>query len=252
MTKLNWNDTPKRSYEYGVDRGVFYPKNGIGTSWNGLASVKEVTDNASQSLIFIDGVGHQNQLLIGSFAATIEAMTYPVEFEPFDGYSGIYSAQGRRPFDFCYRTMQADGDYKIHIVYNAIATPTQRNHSTLSYNMDVELFSWNLSTRPELIPDAKSSAHFVVDTTQVNPGLVEDLEARLYGTEDSLASMPTVTELLWIFEENAVFRVTDNGDGTATISGPDSAVQMLNATTAQLMWPSVIFVGNETYQISSL
>lgn len=252
MTKLIWNQASERPYEYGVDRGVFYPKAGTGTAWNGLVAVNETTVDASQTLIYIDGVGHQNQMLIGSFAAVIEAITYPDEFEPFDGYSGIYSAQSRRLFDFCYRTMQANGHYKIHLVYNALATPTDRNHASFNATKEVELFSWDLTTKNVVVPGAKASSHFVVDTTQVNPGLILALEQRLYGTEASLADMPAVTELLAIFEEYAVFRVTDHGDGSFTVTGPDDVVYLTDPTTFVLSWPSVNLISSDTYQATSL
>lgn len=252
MTRITWGELAKRNYEFGVDRGVFYPKNGIGYAWHGLVTAKEETIDAGQSLIYIDGVGVQNQLLIGSFAATVEAITYPDAFEPYDGYSGWRSGQSRRLFDFCYRTMQDGGQYKIHLVYNALASPTDKNNSTINNQTDISLFSWGLTTSPEVVPGARASAHFVIDTTQVNPGLIVVLEERLYGNAVSQPDMPTVLELLAIFEAYAIFRVTDNGDGTATISGPDSAVHMVDGTTAELTYSTVISLGNSTYQLSSL
>lgn len=252
MTQITWGELATRNYEFGVDRGVFYPKNDIGYSWSGLVTVKDETVDAGQSLIYIDGVGVQSQLLIGSFAAVIEAITYPDEFEPYDGYSGVYSGQTRRLFDFCYRTMQAGGHYKIHLVYNALAIPTDRNNTTVNGQTDIALFSWGLNTRPEPVPGARPSAHFVIDTRQVNPGLISALEARLYGDTASQPDMPTVPELLAIFEASSIFRVTDNGDGTATISGPDTAVYMVDGTTAHLEWPSVIQLSADTYQLKSL
>ena len=254
MTRLTWGELAKRNYEFGVDRGVFYPKNGIGYSWPGLVSVKETTVDASQSLIYIDGVGHQNQLKIGSFAAAIEAVTYPDAFEPFDGTSHFRSAQTRRVFDFCYRTMQAGGHYKIHLVYNALATPTERNNASINSSMDIQMFTWDLSTRPEVVPDAKASSHFIIDTTQVNPGVVAVIENRLYGNDASAADMPTVPELLAIFDEFALFRVVDHGDGTVTVTGPPGSVEEIDAAENlwKLEWPSVIQLDEYTYSATSL
>lgn len=252
MTKLIWGESGSRQYEYGVDRGVFYPKGGVGYAWNGLVEVNESAAETNQSLIYIDGRGHQNRLLTGSFAAAISALTYPVAFEAFDGYSKNRSGQRRDIFDLCYRTMQDNEHYVIHIVYNALATPTNRANSSMNSAVDVELFSWDLTTRPELISGARSSSHFIVDTKQVNPGVISALEDRLYGTASAQPSMPKVFELLAIFEAYAIFKVTDNGDGTATISGPDSAVHMLDATSAEFIWPSVVQLSTDTYQLSSL
>lgn len=252
MTRLTWGELAKRNFEFGVDRGVFYPKGDAGHAWSGLISVKEETADASQSLIYIDGVGHQNELLIGSFAAVISAVTYPAAFEAFDGYSGIYSAQYRRGFNFSFRTMQANGHYKIHLVYNATATPTDRNHSSINTNVDMELFAWNLTTKPVVIPGAKASSHFVIDTTQVNAGVVDELETILYGNDETTPSMPTVDELLAIFEAHAILRIINHGDGTWTAEGPDDVVRMLDATTFEIDWPSVIYVTEDKYTVRSL
>lgn len=252
MTRIVWNEVEKRYYEFGVDRGVFYPQNSIGYPWSGLISVKDETVDTSQQLIYIDGVGHANELKVGSFSATIDALHYPKQFEPYDGYSEYASARSRRSFDFCYRTMQDQGHYKIHLVYNALATPTERNNSSVNATVEMELFSWKISTRPVLVPRARPSAHFEIDTRRVNPGLIEALEEQLYGSDSTQPSMPTITDLLNIFEEYAIFHVVDNGDGTATIWGPDEAVHMVDADTAEFEWPSVIFIGDDTYEMSSL
>jgi hypothetical protein len=248
MTRLTWGDRP---YDYGVDRGVFYPKGGVGYAWNGLVSVSETSIDASQLLLYIDGVGHANQLLIGSFSANIEAITYPEEFEPFDGYADLYSAQRRRRFDFSYRVMQEDGHYKIHLVYNVLASPTERNNTSLDDTNDIGLFSWEFLTRPELVKDAKSSAHFVIDTKYVYPHVLGLIQDRLYGTEASTAAMPTVDELLNIFWDNALFRVVDNGDGTATVTGDEDSVFNVVDDLWQLQWPSVVQLNATTYRVSS-
>jgi hypothetical protein len=252
VSKLIWDDPSKRPFEYGVDRGVFYPKRGIGHAWSGLVSVDETTKDASQSLIYIDGVGYRNHLLIGSFAASVSAMTYPDAFEAYDGYSGARSAQGRREFNFCYRTMTGSGHYKLHLVYNVLATPTDRNNSSINSTVESEAFSWDFTTRPVLISGARATSHFVIDTEQVNPGVVSAIEARLYGTSNSSPDMPTIDNLLAIFEEFAVFRVTDHGDGTVTVTGPDSAVAEISPHLWKLEWPSVIRVSEHEYQVSSL
>lgn len=254
MTRLTWDEVEKRTAEFGVDRGVFYPKNGRGYAWNGLISVKESTPDASQAMIYIDGVGHANKLLMGHFAAQIEAITYPREFEPYDGYSGEFTRQNRSPFDFCYRTMRNDGVYKLHLVYNATVEPTQRNNSSINQSVDVALFSWALSTRPEQIPYGRPSSHFVIDSSQVYPWVLEIMENRLYGDDDSSPDMPTVPELLAIFEENAIFRVISEGNGIWTVMGPDEAVEEIDAGEHlwQFDWPSVIPLTSDTYEVSSL
>lgn len=252
MTRLTWGEVDRRHYEFGVDRGVFYPKGGIGYAWQGLTSVQDKTVGASQKYIYIDGVGHQNHLLMGNFGATISAITYPREFEPYDGYEGIFSGQPRRAFDFSYRTMQDGGHYKIHLVYNAFAVPSDRTNSTVNSDVDMSLFTWEIVTTAESIEDARDTAHFVIDTRYINPGILEALETRIYGGPDQAADMPTVDELLAMFEEYAVFKVTPHGDGTVTISGPDIAVHEVSPTLWELDWPSVVQVDTHTYRATSL
>lgn len=252
MTKITWGDLDQRHYEFGVDRAVVYHKNGAGFPWYGLVTVREAEDTPNVELVYIDGVGHENQLSLGNFSATIEAITYPEAFERYDGYSGIQSKQSRKAFDFCYRTMQDQGHYKLHLVYNAFAAPSSVNHSSLNDNTDVSLFSWNLTTIPEVIPYARASSHFIVDSRQVNPGVLEVLEDHLYGTEESAPDMPTVLELIDIFEQFATLKVINHGDGSATIIGPDDAVYDTSLTSAIVAWPSVIYISSDTARISSL
>lgn len=252
MTRIVWGVSEESNYEFGVDRGVFYPKNGVGYAWSGLTSVKESTVDATQSLIYVDGEGAQSQVLLGNFAATVEAISYPKEFEPYDGYDRIFSGQRRRRFDFCYRSMQKDGHYKLHLVYNATTEPTPRNNSSINQAVDTSLFSWEFTTRPEQIPGVRASSHFVIDTRSVYPAALAAIEDRLYGNDASAPDMPTVPELLAIFDQFALFRVTPHGDGTVTISGLDTAVFEVEPTLWELDWPSVIQVDDHTYHASSL
>jgi hypothetical protein len=252
--RLSWNNISSLTAQFGVDRGVFYPKNGRGYAWNGLVSVKESTPDASQKLIYIDGVGHQNLLLMGHFAASIDAITYPPEFEPYDGYSELVTGRSRGYFDFSYRTLRSDGTYILHLVYNAKVQPTQRNNSTINQTSDVALFSWELNTKPEQIPDCRPSSHFIIDTASVYPVVIGEIEDLLYGDDSSNPHMPTVPELLAVFEEHAIFKVIPHGDGTVTIIGPDEAVEEIDPVEHlwKLDWPSVIQVAEHTYEARSL
>jgi len=250
MARLTWGQ--KNPYQYGAHRGVFYPKNGVGHAWSGLISVVETTVDARKTRVYVDGVGRDSLFLTESFSATVDAVTFPAAFNAYDGYFETKTGQRRSPFDFCFTTRKEDNHYKIHLVYNALMAPTTKNHSSINTNIDVELFSWNLTTINEPVPGAKSTSYFMVDSSMVNPGLLVALENRLYGADGTNADMPTVKELLQLFEDYAIFKVIDNGDGTATISGPDTAVRMLDVSTASLSWPSVIFEGEDTYQLTSL
>lgn len=251
MTQLSWGDTSKRNFEYGVDHGVFYPKQGIGYAWNGLVKVDEAAPDATQSLIYIDGVGHQNRLLLSNFAATISAMTYPKEFEPYDGYSEIRTGQRRKEFDLTYRTMQMDGHYKIHLVYNALAIPSVRTNSTINGSIDAELLSWDITTRTEHVVGAQSSSHFVIDTMNMYPDTIGEFEAIIYGSEVSYPYMPTVTQLLDFFDSHAILKITNHGDGTWTAEGPDNVVEFLDPTSFQINWVSATPISADTYTVRS-
>lgn len=245
MTRLSWDDLTQRNFEQGVDRGVFYSKVGIGYPWSGLISVDESTTDIGQSLIYIDGVGHQNQLKIGSFIATVSAITYPKEFEP-------YSAQTRFEFNFTYRTLQTNGHYKIHLVYNALTAPITRNNSSINAGSDIEPFVWDLTTRSEIIQGARPSSHFVIDSRFVYPGVIAQIESLLYGDDIADPTMPTVSQLLEFFDAHAILRITDHGDGTWTAEGPDDVVKLLDATTFQIDWSSAIFTTEDAYTVRTL
>jgi len=259
MTRLEWDTFESRRYEIGVDHGVFYPTIGPGVPWNGLISVSELeSDTSTGKIIFVDGNRYSTELGIGDFAAILSAFTFPDEFEEYDGYNEYgFSNQRRKKFNFSYRTKLADEinenkGYLIHLVYNALATPTERSNVSNSGVIDPNLFSWSISTTPVVIPDARATSHFIIDTTKAYPATIKWLEDHLYGTALLNPSMPTIKEILEFFEANAIFRVTDNGDGTATIAGPEYAVHMINEDTVELTYETVIFLGDDTYQLSSL
>lgn len=257
--ELIWDDFGSRNYEVGVDRGVFYPKNGIGVSWNGLVSVGELEgDTSSGKIIFIDGQKRATELGIGTFAAIISAVTYPDEFEEYDGYDDMgASNQRRKSFDFSYRTFLSNEindrrGYLIHLVYNALATPTTHENYSIGDSINPQVFSWGLSTTPVVIPDARATSHFVIDSTKAYPETLIWLEEQLYGTNLINPNMPTALEVLALFEEHAVFKVIPHGDGTVTIIGPDDAVEELAPNLWELDWPSVIQITDHKYHASSL
>ena len=260
MTKLEWDTFGSRSYEVGLDRGVFYPSTGPGVPWNGLIAVSEIeNETGGGRIIYVDGNRHSTELGIGNFAAILSAVTYPDEFEEYDGTDAQgFSGQRRKSFNFSYRTLLANdalGDYRgylIHLVYNALATPSTRDYISLSGTVDPSVFSWGISTTPIVIPDARATSHFVIDSTKAYPVTIKWLEDQLYGTSLITAHMPTPTEILELFEENAIFRVIPHGDGTVTIIGPDEAVEEISPNLWKLDWPSVIQIAEHTYKASSL
>jgi hypothetical protein len=258
MAKLSWDANGERIYGAGVDRGVFYPSFGPGIAWSGLVAVNEVPSGKGEIVYFIDGEKKRNRITLDSFAATIEAFTYPDEFDEYDGFDGMWRQQSRKAFNFSYRTLIGDGweglsrGYNLHLVYNAMATPSARDYETLDENIDPITFGWDISTKAERIPDLAPTAHILVDTTTAHPWTVAALEDILYGTDGSTPRMPSIEEVIEVFESNAILRIIDHGDGTWTATGPDEYIQMIDGITFEITYPTAEYIDEDTYQITSL
>lgn len=263
MTKIVFHELGSRLFEIGIDRGVFYPQNGGGFPWNGLSAVTEIIKDVNETIHFIDGTKFINQLTIGDFEATIQAYTYPDEFLEYDGYdpSG-FTYQKRKTFNLSYRTIVGDdlsgfeNAYKLHLVYNCITNPTSKDYSTNGDNADPTMFSWNLSTTPIAIPNARPTAHIVIDTTRAYRGVVSAIEDILYGTVSTSPRFPGIQEIIQIFEAESEFVIIDHGDGYFTAIGVDDAehsyVKLVDSTTFELSSPSVEIVNTTTYNASTL
>ena len=142
--------------------------------------------------------------------------------------------------------------YKLHLVYNCLATPSSRGNNSLTSDTDISTFSWDLSTKPEAFPYDRPTSHIYIDSTKVIPAVLIAIENLLYGTTSIGARLPSISEVLSIFEVNAVLKITDHGDGTWTAEGPDEAIQQLDATTFQISWPSVTIIDTYSYTVRSL
>lgn len=246
MSTLVWDSVGERTYEAGVDRGVFYPLVSPGLAWSGLISVNETTEGEEQTFIYYDGQRVRNQLTIGHFSASLSALTYPSEFDTHQG-----------PFGFSYRTglgddlENLDRGYKIHIVYNALAAPSNKHHSTIGSDLEPLVFEWDISTTPVPVQFARPTAHLIIDSTRVHAGVMDAIEDLIYGTDTTQPTFPTVQEILDIFDQFALFVIIDHGDGTFTASGPDDAVFLTSPTEFQLSWPSVVMISEDTYRAST-
>lgn len=237
---MEWD--PTRDYESGLDRGVFYLSDRPGEPWNGLVSVKENPSGADEQTRYIDGVKTHFRRRVGEFSGSIEAFTYPESF-----YEDVLSQRRPKNFGLSYRISSLKGS-KIHLVYNVLISPVG-----ISYKqMETETFQWDFTTLPIPVPGARRSSHLVIDTTKAYPSTVTNLENILYGSDVETSRLPLPEEVLNIFELNSIVRVIDNGDGTFSVTGPDDVIQMLDSTTFQIDWPSVVYIDEATYTISSL
>lgn len=206
MPKLTWDDTGKKIYETGVDRGVLYPITtgttyGTGIPWNGLTAVNESPSGAESNPQYADNIKYLDLTSAEEFGFTIEAFTYPVEFEECDGSAQLAEGvtigqQTRKMFGFSYRslvgndTQGTDYGYKIHLVYGCKASPSEKSRSTVNDSPEAITFSWEITTTPVNVNGHKPTSHLVVDTTVAEGAKVTALETKLYG--DDSAGNPTL------------------------------------------------------------
>lgn len=243
MSLLVWDQPGTRTFESSVDQGVLYLDNGWGMPWNGLALVEENSNLESPRLSYQNGEPYKTRAFRGAYSARILAFTYPQEFEDYRGTFGL-----------SYRTrISSDLDiahgYKLHIVYGAKA---RVNNPSYSDEESVAPFSWDVTTTPIKIPRMRATSHISLDSTKTDPAAMAELETILYGSDDILPHLPTVKELFEIFNLGPIFIVTDNGDGTFTVEGPDEMIQMIQRGTFQLDSESVIHLGEGLYTVSSV
>jgi hypothetical protein len=223
MTRLTWDAIGERFYEGGVDHGVLFV-GGRGVAWPGLVSVSESANGGEPRPFYIDGYKYLNLASSEEFEATIEAFSAPPEFAPCDGINAAYAGllitqQPRRPFAFSYRTKVGndedglDHGYKIHLVYNALAAPSERTYTTVGQSAEAPTRSWSLTTLAPKIHGYRPTAHFVIDSRTTSPVTLAAIEDILYGTETVDPEMPTVTELMTLFGAP----VYDGGDNSVVI-----------------------------------
>lgn len=210
MTRLVWDTVGERVFEAGVDHGVLYVDGSDGVAWNGLTSVSESSSGAELAEYYIDGIKYHQVLASEEFVASIEAFTYPEEFEVCDGTrpvgNGLFATQQpRKSFGMAYRTKVGNDvegleyGYKIHLVYNALAAPSSRQRSSLSDSVEPMSFSWSITTKPPTYVGFKPTAHLVIDSRETPHDLMADITDILYGNDNAPARLPSADELISIF-----------------------------------------------------
>ena len=240
---ITWDNDGERRYELGCDHGVLYVKSetpviytkstlavaqqsGTGTAttpftngvaWNGLTSVSENPSGADANDLWADNMKYASLRSAESFGATIEAYMYPNEFLPCDGCKNvngvIVGQQKRQPFGFAYRSdvgsdsdvaVDKDTDYKLHLIYNATASPSSKQYSTINENPDAITFSWEISTVP--IPVGaigghayRPVAHLVIDSTAADATKLATLTSVLYGNNSQAPYLPMPEDIINFF-----------------------------------------------------
>lgn len=227
--KIKWDQAGQHYYETGVEKGVLYVfKNGSyqdGVAWNGLTAVTESPSGAENTALYADNIKYLNLLSVEEFGATIEAYTYPDEFADCDGSASIATGvmigqQKRYSFGFTYVTKlgnDTDGNdygYKLHIIYGAMAAPTEKAYATINDSPEAITFSWEITTTPVDVPGFKPTACITIDSTKANATDLAKLEDILYGkdaTTDPVAAavaprLPLPDEIM-----TEIFTSTTNG-----------------------------------------
>ena len=227
MAKITWDQTGDRLYETGDKMGVLYPgftpakgetpaKYGIGVAWNGLTAVTESPSGAEETALYADDIKYLSMRSAEEFGFTIEAYTYPDEWAECDGSASVADGvvigqQKRKMFGFCYRTVLGndvdsnDYGYKLHLIYGATASPSERGYATVNDSPEAITFSWECSTNPVEVAGYKAIATITIDSTKAKAETLAKLEEKLYGTEGSGANTGTDPQLPMPAEVIAMF-----------------------------------------------
>lgn len=211
MSKLTWDQTGERFYETGVKQGVLYPQADggtypLGVAWNGLTAVTESPSGAEATPLYADDIKYLNLMSAEEFGATIEAYTYPDEFAQCDGSAEIAKGvsigqQARKAFGMSYKTTLGndvsnnDYGYKLHLIYGALAAPSEKAYATINDSPEAITFSWEVTTTPVSVNGFKPTANITIDSTKADKEKLAALEAILYGSESEEPRLPLPDEV---------------------------------------------------------
>lgn len=211
MAKIVWDESGKRLYETGVKNGVLYIQDETGAynkgvAWNGLTAVTESPSGAEATPLYADDIKYLELFSAEEFGATIEAYTYPEEFEACDGSASLGTGvtigqQDRKTFGLCYRTVLGNDvksneyGYKLHLIYGAKAAPSEKGYQTINDSPEAITFSWEVTTTPVNVAGFKPTASVTIDSTKIDTAKLKTIEDMLYGTESVGAKLPLPDEL---------------------------------------------------------
>lgn len=219
MAKLVWDQTGERFYETGVKNVVLYKYDstksdyGNGVAWNGVTSISESPSGADSSAFYADDIKYLELRAAEDFGATIEAYTYPDEWKECDGQASPVTGltigqQTRVKFGLCYRTVlgnDAVGDsygYKLHIIYNATASPSERSYESINDSPEPATMSWEMSSTPVNVTGYKATSLITIDSTKVDADKLAALEEKLYGGESTEPTLPSPDAVIALLKSN--------------------------------------------------
>ena len=218
MSRIVWDKTGEHFYETGVNHAVLFPFNKTskaydnGVAWNGITSVSESPSGAEATALYADNIKYLNLISNEEFGATVEAYTYPDEFAVLDGSANIAEGvaigqQSRGTFGLAYRTEVGndtegtDLGYKLHLIYGATATPSEKAYQTINDSPEAITFSWTLNTTPVAVEGFKPTASLVIDSRKVDATKLKAFENIIYGSEDTTPRLPLPDEIATLFAE---------------------------------------------------
>lgn len=257
MAVLTWNNPVDHKYKVGVSKGVLFV-DGVGTAWSGLISVEESAASVQTTRHFWDGSNHANIASRAAYAGSIRAFTYPDQFEPCIGHEAYQpgltlTAQQPKQFGLAYRVELGDAvnghgsRYEIHVLYNLVASAQAVPAQTMTATPTPVIFAWNVVGRPEKSSFLNPTAHVVIDSEDTDPGRLSTIEDLLFGSEAFDSRLPSLEELL----DLATITVIDNGDGSATVDGPDYLVVYEGNGEATFYNIDATVIDAETIEIKS-
>lgn len=218
MAKIKWDETGEKIYETGVKNGVLYLPNetgvyATGVAWNGLTAVTESPSGAEATPLYADDIKYAELTSAEEFGATLECYTYPDEFAECDGSAEvapgvIIGQQNRKTFGLCYRTTLGNDvkgneyGYKLHLIYGAKASPSEKSYSTINDSPEAITFSYEITTTPVNVTGHKPTASLTINSTKVEPAKLQQLEALLYGGDSTEAKLPLPDEVINLLKNN--------------------------------------------------
>ena len=211
MSRLIWDAIGEKFYEMGTKMGVLYPmkedgsyENGV--AWNGLTAVTESPSGAEETKLYADDIKYASLRSAEEYDYTIEAYTYPPEWEPCDGSAQVATGvtigqQKRKGFGFSWVTtvgndVSDEVGKKIHIAWNSTASPSEKSYASINDSPDAITFSWECSTSPVNVSGFRPTSHMEIDCSKLKADTVKAIEDKLWGTENAEATLPTPAEII--------------------------------------------------------
>ena len=262
MAVLTWDEVGERIYQTGVDRGVLYLHDGTVAPWNGLVDVEE-SAAAELKVFFLDGVKYLETLSPRDFLGKLKAFTYPDEFDTVNGIAHVapglnYYEQPPTSFNLSYRTRIGndlegeDHGYKIHILYNVLASPDASVFTSVADAVVPVTFGWTLTGTPAKAIKHRPTVHISIDSRTTPPDVLKILEGKLYGTKTHGPSLPPLSEVGEYFGYRGALLIIDMGDGSwMAIDESDTYIDLISSTQFQINGADATYLDPDTYDVSS-